>query len=363
MPHQSTVDINKDWVMLGRNYQRQHFSTQNIEPPLEIAWKEGVNSVVTDHPLAMGKYIFAPTKSGRLYLIDYNSGQGIGSGDIGPSLEHVPAIHQNIMYAGTSIGNETLIGFDLSRSKRVLSAKYPYINTSPLIWNDKIYFGTVDNLFICAYLETGNEIWRYETNGPIRSSPAFHKGTVVFGDDKGWLYAMDATSGAELWKKELNGTIYSHPVLGDSLVYVGTVSGTMYSLSLNTGKIKWDQSFSGSIYGSPALYKNILYFGNNAHEVIALHKDSGELIWKFKTKGIVNTAPLPSPDYLYVTSWDKHLYVLNRFSGKLVFEYLLDKPSKSSPIIYKEYLLVHAANNDLIAFANEQFIQARRKQK
>lgn len=359
LPPQTEETGNISWTMLGGNLAHQHYSVKNIAPPFAVVWEKRVKSVVTDHPLALGDYIFAPTQSGMLYTVDYQTGQGVGSGKLGPAVEHSPSIHESNIYAGLVLGKKTLVGYSLRDASPNLAEAYPHISTSPIIWDNKIYFGTEGSKFFCVNLHSGNKIWDYKTDAPIRSSPALHEQWVIFGDDGGTVHAVDAETGTKLWATELKSHIFSHPVLDDSVAYVGTVAGKMYALNIENGDIIWVHSFDGAIYSSPSLFKNILYLGNNNHEVVALHKSTGELIWKFKTEGIVNTVPLASPDYVYVTSWDRNLYVLNRFTGQLVYQYTLKKPAKSSPIIYRDYLLVQTANDDLIALANEKFVENR----
>ena len=350
----------KEWTTLGKNMQRQHFSTQNISPPLDIVWKKNVKSVIVDHPLAVGDYIFAPTKSGLLYMIDYETGTGIGSGKLGPSMAHAPSIHENIMYAGMSLGDKTLVGFDLRRANQNMAEPYPHIYTSPLIWENNIYFGANNGVFFCVDKVSGDPVWRHEARGPIFSSPSMSNQRIVFGDNKGWLYAVEAENGTMMWEQQIPGNLFSHPVLDDSTVYIGSTDGQFSALNLDDGSVRWSYDSNGAIYSSPALYQNVLYFGNNGNQVIALHKKTGDEIWRFETRGVVNTVPLPSPDYLYVTSWDRYLYVLNRFSGKLIFKFRLKRPAKSSPIIYRDYLLIHSANDQLLALANEKIISEMR---
>lgn len=357
LPPPPETSMEKDWMMLGRNLQRQHFTLQDIVPPLEMVWQKKVKSVVADHPLALGDIIFAPAVNGFMYLVDYQSGEGITTIKLGPSLKNVPAIYQNTMYAGLTLGTETLLRFDLQSGERVLSREYPHITTSPLVVENKLYFGTNRNLFFCANRTSGSLVWEYATSAPVSSSPALSGIEVVFGDDQGWLYALDAGSGAEVWKLRLEGSIFSHPVLDDSLAYLGTTAGKLYGIDLQDGQVRWMQSFPGSFYGSAALFDDVLYVGNNAHEVVALDKRSGEIIWKFRTGGIVNTTPLPSPGYLYLTSWDKNLYVLDRHSGELAFTFPLKHAPKSSPVIYRDLLLIHTANDALIALANEKIVE------
>ena len=357
LPPRPVVNIEEEWVMLGRNPQRQHFIKHNISPPLGVVWRKTVKSVIADHPLAFGNVILAPTVSGQMYVIDYYTGQSMGSGKLGPSIQSAPSLYHNLLYAGLTLGEQTLVAYDVRKGEKELNKSYPHITTSPTVVEDKIYFGTDRNLFFCANFYSGESIWNYRTEAAIQSSPAFQSSSVIFGDDHGWLYSLEASSGIELWKIQLEGGIFSHPVVDDSLVYVGAVSGIVYAVNINNGAIVWKQPLTGAIFSSPALYQNVLYLGNNAHEVVALHKTTGEIIWKFKTRGIVNTVPLPTPDYLYVTSWDKSLYVLDRYSGKLIFQFELRSPSKSSPIIYRDYLLIHTANQELIALSNEKFVE------
>lgn len=363
LPPEPAINMEQEWIMLGRNPQRQHFVHHNIPPPLDIVWSKRVKSVIADHPLAMGNIIFAPTVSGVMYVVDYNTGEGIGSGKLGPSIERAPSIYHNILYAGLTLGPETLVGWDIRKGGKEISRNYPHITTSPTVLEDKLYFGTDRNLFFCVNFYSGEMIWNYNTAAAVHSSPAFNLPEVIFGDDHGWFYSLEASSGIEMWKIQLDGSILSHPVIDDSVAYVGTVNGKMYAILLKNGDIAWEQSFDGAIYSSPALYQNMIYFGNNAHDVIALHKKTGELVWKFNTDGIVNTVPLPSPDYIYVTSWDRNLYVLDRYSGKLIFKQGLGYAPKSSPIIYRDYLLIQTANDQLIAFANEKFVEEWRKQR
>lgn len=362
LPASDQLDPERDWLTLGRNLERQHYSPVNLAPPLNEVWHKGVKSVVTDHPLAVGDFILAPTRSGMLYVVHAPDGAGVGNGKIGPAMSSLPTISGGDMYAGFNIGNETLMAFSLRNSKRFLNRRYPTITTAPLVWQNKVYFGTAEGLFICANARTGEKIWEYDAGAPLHSSPALREPAIVFGDDKGHLYALEVTSGVELWTTQLDGGTFSHPVLDDSTVYMGTVTGTLHARRLSDGAERWRGSFGGAIYSSPALYQNTLYLGTNGREVLALRTRDGSVVWRLKTGGIVNTVPLPSPDYVYVTAWDKYLYVLDRFTGETLQKIRLRKPAKSSPILFRDHLIVHTANDRLVAFGASQPQHAREDQ-
>src|SRR5262249_58274121 len=45
----------------------------------------------------------------------------------------------------------------------------------------------------------GGLLWRAQTGGPVRSTPALVDGTLYAGSTDGHLYAIDAASGAVRW--------------------------------------------------------------------------------------------------------------------------------------------------------------------
>jgi outer membrane protein assembly factor BamB len=357
LPPADKMSFENDWLTLGRNNLHTNSSPYNIAPPLETIWRVRVKSVVTDHPLAVGNNILALTQNGEFYQVDYESGKLLGSGNLGPAINHAPTLRGKILYTGFNLGEHTLIGFDLETAHKILKRTYPHINTTPLFWDEKLYFGTNTGVFVCINSESGDKIWSFEAQASIQSSPALKGQQIIFGDDKGWIYALDATSGLKLWTSELKENVFSYPVISDSLVLIGTIQGNLYALRLKNGKRAWKREFPGAIFGSPSIFNDTIYIGNNDHKVVALSAENGEILWEFNTGGIVNTAPLPSPDYVYVASWDEHLYVLNRFTGKLLFKMDLKKPLKSSPIIYKDLLLVQTANGHLYALANAKYAE------
>ena len=235
LPNADERDLDQSWTMLGKNEQRQHFSLSNVSPPLDVVWKKRVKSTIVDHPLAIGDYIIAPTKAGELYLVDYLTGNGIGTGKVGVAMDNAPTISGNNILLAMKAGPEKLLKLDLRNAEQEYKQNYPAINTSPLIWQDRVYFGSDRKKFFCADFKTGEEIWQFKTAGAVFSSPARSGNSILFADVSGILYSLDIETGEENWRKQLNGTIYSHPVLDENNAYIGTVSGNMYVLYSGSG--------------------------------------------------------------------------------------------------------------------------------
>lgn len=72
--------------------------------------------------------------------------------------------------------------------------------------NDSVFFGSsVDDAVHCLDARTGQEKWVFNTDGPVRLPPSWHKGKVYFGSDDGYAYCADDAHGALVWKRKPSG--------------------------------------------------------------------------------------------------------------------------------------------------------------
>ena len=55
-------------------------------------------------------------------------------------------------------------------------------------------------------------------------------GVVYVGSADGYLYAVGAESGRERWRFETDGPVFSSPAVVDGVVYVGSGDGRLYAV-------------------------------------------------------------------------------------------------------------------------------------
>ncbi len=134
----------------------------------------------------------------------------------------------------------------------------------PVVMGQLMFLASPNDGSITAYhTETGNEAWRFYTEGPVRCASACWNGRVYAGSDDGYLYCLAAESGSLLWKFRAapadrpdrrqigNGHLISFwPVRGGPVVRDGTVcfaSGVwsifgvfLYGLDAVTGQVIWE---------------------------------------------------------------------------------------------------------------------------
>ena len=141
------------------------------------------------------------------------------------------------------------------------------LSYEPVVAGQSIYVGSMNNDSITAYeTESGREIWRYVTGGPVRFAPVVYKSKVYAASDDGHLYCLDAKDGALVWRFQAapdhdkvlgNERLISRwPVRGAPVIFADTLyfaasiwafEGTfIYALDPATGEEIWCNSGSGT---------------------------------------------------------------------------------------------------------------------
>ena len=137
----------------------------------------------------------------------------------------------------------------------------------PIVVGNTMFLGFNDTDKVVAIdTNTGEEMWSFYTDGPIRLPGAVQNGKLYVTSDDGCLYCLNASTGALAWKfqaapkdRKLLGNqrlISTWPVRGgvvieDGVVYVAAsiwpMMGTfIYALDAETGKVIWLNDDSGS---------------------------------------------------------------------------------------------------------------------
>ncbi|GEM_PF-3952799 len=112
------------------------------------------------------------------------------------------------------------------------------IESTPVVSEGVVYFGSDDKMFYALDTSTGEERWTFETGGQITASPAVAGDLVIFGSYDHYLYGLDRKTGEERWRYYCLGRIVAAPLVEDGTVYWQDELGNMYSLdsSYRSGK-------------------------------------------------------------------------------------------------------------------------------
>lgn len=79
-------------------------------------------------------------------------------------------------------------------------------------------------------IESGELLWRFETEGFVRGAASIAGDTVYFGSHDHYMYAVDRHTGEMRWRYETNAGIASTPAIVDGRLYFGSIDGHLYVL-------------------------------------------------------------------------------------------------------------------------------------
>ncbi|MCH2202103.1 MAG: PQQ-binding-like beta-propeller repeat protein [Fuerstiella sp.] len=139
----------------------------------------------------------------------------------------------------------------------------------PIVMDGRVFVGFNDRDKLTAFdSNSGDELWSFFTDGPVRLPAAGWDGKVYFSSDDGCLYCVEAATGTMVWKFQgapgKQKVIGNHrvisawparggPVIRDQTVYfaasIWPMMGTfLYALDAATGEVQWVNDSTGAQY-------------------------------------------------------------------------------------------------------------------
>ena len=139
----------------------------------------------------------------------------------------------------------------------------------PIVLGQRLFVGSSQHDSLTAFdTQTGDEVWRFFAEGPIRFAPLAWSDKVYFASDDGYLYCLHAGDGMLAWKfrggpsdRKLLGNdrlistwpARGAPVIDDGKLYFAAgiwpfMGIFLHALDAETGKVLWTNDGDGSIY-------------------------------------------------------------------------------------------------------------------
>lgn len=292
---------------------------------------------------------FPPTiDGGSLYMLDDNgilralaktSGRVRWQQRVGHLAAATPAVGDGRVYAvalqGLAGANGRIAAYRASDGRQVWSKALPSrAESSPLLKNGRVFFGSEDGTVYALDAKNGHTIWTYHANGAVKGGPALASGTLYFGDYGGKVHAVSARSGHEVWSVGTSGTrfgfgsgsFYSTAAVAFGRVYLGNTDGRVYSFAASSGKLAWATSTGAYVYGSPAVADTpglgpTVYVGSYDANFYAFDARSGAVRWKYSAGVKISGSATIVGNVVYFSDLQpgNDTFGLNVRTGKKVF--------------------------------------------
>jgi len=232
-------------------------------------------------------------------------------------------------------------------SDKLLELKWKFktkgiVYSSPSVYNGTVYFGSDDNYFYAVNAETGQLKWKIRTKGAIRTNPAVYKGLVFFASVDSYMYAVESETGRIKWKYKTWNSIYSSPAVLNGTVFFGSDDGYFYAVNAKTGQLNWKFKTGKFIYSSPVISNGKVFFEGGDCYLYALNSKNGHLKWKFQTYDShydCVSSPAVANGKVFVGNWDSDFFALDADTGQEKWRYVTGNTVQARPYIINNTVL------------------------
>ena len=101
----------------------------------------------------------------------------------------------------------------------------------PAVADGTVFFGSDDNYVYALNAQSGQLLWNYKTGDKVQSSAAFSDGLVYIGSNDTSIYALNATNGDKVWLFTTGSYVASSPAISGDIIYVGCFNNKTYALN------------------------------------------------------------------------------------------------------------------------------------
>ena len=324
------------WPLYGLTPQRTRDAVEfHHRPPFHTSWSFDARALVEFPPVIAYRRLYFSNISGQMRGLNARTGKVVWRQNLGYKTAASPAVGNGVVYMplmsknGTDPGPTTgaLVAFDADTGKELWRFETGAVESSPLLLDGVLYFGTFDHKLYALDAKTKKVLWSFSTGDAVKGGPAYWNGTIFTGSYDGKVYAVDARTGKEQWSSSSrggllgSGNFYATPAVAYGRVFVGNTDGRVYAYGAKTGDLLWAKKTGGYVYSSAAIADRTVFVGSYDEHLYALDAATGDVKWSFDAKAAVSGAPTVMDGLVYFSTFGRRTYALDEQTGKSVWEF------------------------------------------
>ncbi len=382
-PLQKNADWNQVGVSAAHTPQHLTFGTPKRMGAREVrrtkVGEVGVAPFVFPPIVAQNKIYILDGKS-RLNVFDRRSGKKLWSrsfyqkGSFGGTLAYA----RGRIFVAT--GGGVIAALAAANGDRIWQHKLDSaFRAAPVIWQDKVFFMSFNNILTVRDASTGKEVWNH--NGISESSSLLLSSAVAVADNiaivpynSGEVFALNAQDRRFLWTDNLlrqgfsqttnNAGFIAVPAIDKNHVYLISNADNVVAINLRNGERVWSQFVSG--VNMPWVAGKQLYVVSEEGFLLCLSRAKGLVLWRARLpqgeakgggkgeKGLVWFGPVLASGSLWLTSSDGRLAQVSATSGRLIGVSKLSEGFNVAPVFAAERMFLLSQNLELIELQPEK---------
>lgn len=229
----------------GKAEKYPDFSVNKTYPQVKEQWMVQTGAGIYCSPAVEKDKAFVGDDLGHLTAYALRNGKRLWSFQAGKRIVGTPAVSEGIVVFGSA--DRKIYGLNAKDGSLLwtVRAEEPVLG-AVTIDNGTAYIGASDGTFRAIDIRTGNVNWAYTgVKGYIETKPLVTENKVIFGAWDNTLYALDKATGKELWKWT-GGLTRMHfspaavwPVAADGKVFITDPQRAMTAIDIETGNTVW----------------------------------------------------------------------------------------------------------------------------
>lgn len=314
-----------------------------------LYWKYTTNGSIQSSPTVVDGIVYFGSNNKKIYALDANTGtlkwQFTTNTIVGGAC---PTISNGVLYMSCANypGGEVMALDALTGT--VKWSRYFAGPSSPTLYGDKLYFGSLGSGIYVLDKYTGNTISNLGM-GITRHNPLAYNGKIYVAGETGFK-CFDTTNFQTLWYYYGLGTVTS-PTVYNNTIFAGvfeTVAGYsqaeayIESVNPSTGAVNWRQKafqFNSNAFNSPTV-ENGKLFTTCLGIIYAMNTNDGSIAWKVlptipsnnnATNGFMNVTVANGT--LICGNNDNFIYAFDANNGNLKWKFLTNGAVYSGPCL------------------------------
>ena len=310
------VVLREPWPTYGQDAARSHVTSFDHRPPFRRLWRVRMGHYLEYPPVVSYGRVYAPQQRGLFYAINPETGKVLWKKNFRRCSAASPAIWRRTVYhalmyalpcrkARSGARDGFVVAMDAFTGKERWRFKAGAIESSLLIVDGLVYFGSWDGKVYALNAKNGRLVWTYQTDDRITSSPAYAGRTIYVGVDSGRVYALRARTGKLRWRASSFTRLgrreyfYATPTVAYGRVFIGNTDGIVYAFGASSGRTLWAQRAGTYVYTGAAVWRRTVYVGTFDGWVVALDAATGRRRWRYDAPGSIIGAPTVMAGLVY----------------------------------------------------------------
>ena len=229
----------------GKAEKYPDFSVNKEYAQVQEQWIVQTGAGIYCSPAGEKDKVFVGDDLGRLTAYALKNGKKLWSFQSGKRIVGTPAVSEGIVVFGSA--DCKIYGLDAQNGNLLwtVEAAEPVLG-AVTIENGIAYIGASDHTFRAVNIRTGEVKWAFAgVRGYIETKPLVTDNKVIFGAWDNTLYALNKADGKELWKWT-GGLTRMHfspaavwPVAADGKVFITDPQRAMTAINIETGNTVW----------------------------------------------------------------------------------------------------------------------------